>query len=351
MAVNQTGIFYLNPNAQGVSGDFPRDLRARLTSRADPRFILLFAGLMTIIGGTVFGLTFLKPPDLMSERAAMRIQERYASIVLNQPKEEPAAEVVDESAAGAATKAEDDKPKIDRTKESYADRERRRGQSRGDRTQALDRIGKEVQSVGIFAAITAAAGSGGSTVGGGMTDLLGASDVAAGLANVQVGGGAFVTRNNVDVGALGQGGPRGQRNWDVGIEAAEVGRAQTQQIASAGSVNVTSEPPQVSGDDGQVQTSFSCIQSVVRQESAKIKRAYETWLKRDPQLSGKIKVKFTIAPGGTVASVLVVQSTMNNARFDENVTRYISRWTFTDCGVESALEIELPFVFEGLSQG
>jgi len=221
-----------------------------------------------------------------------------------------------------------------------------RAQNRAGRQQRLDRISREVGSAGIFAAITAASGSGGALASGGVSDLLGAANVVAGLEGVAVSGGAFATRN-VDPATLT--GRRGERTTGVDIERSEVGRVEGTRIASSGAVNITSEAPALSGDESEVKSSQACIQKAITREQAKLKRVYETWLKRDPQLGGRIKVKFTIEANGTVSGVAVIQSTTNNSRFDANITRYVSQWDFAACSVGSALEVELPIAFEGQS--
>jgi TonB family protein len=351
MAVERTGIFYLQPGAPAGTSAFPADLRARMASRLEGRFVMLFAGLLFVIGGLVFALSLRKTTDVISDKQIMRIQERYASIVLNQPK----PKVEEKPKAGPTgtqqTADKGEKPKVDRSKESVADRTKRFQATREDRARTLAKIGKEVQSAGIFAAITAASGSGGrSAGGGGMTDLLGATDVMNGLANVTAsGGGGFVSKNNVDVGSLGNG-PRGNRTSGVGIEVAAVGKAGSQQIASAGDVNMSSEPATVS-DESAVKGGLACINSVITRERSRVKRVYETWLKRDPKLAGRIKVKFTILPTGAVSNASVMQSTTGNSAFDENVIRYIARWDFAQCAPGTAIEVEVPFVFEGQGEG
>ena len=76
---------------------------------------------------------------------------------------------------------------------------------------------------------------------------------------------------------------------------------------------------------------------------------YETWLKRNPKLGGRIKIRFTIQPDGSVSNASIVQSSLGNSRFEQNVLRYVRRWDFGSCPIDSALEVDLPFAFEGSS--
>jgi TonB family protein len=348
MQLNQTGVFYANKAAAGASKPFPMQYRRRFGKYFDRQFTILLVVCGLVLGLPVLLLSYREPTGDLSDKEIKRIQERYAQLVLNQPKPEPAEEDTKGSGRVQEQAKEDTKEeeKIDRAKESVADKQARRERTREDRQRRREQISKEVGSAGIFAAITSAAGSGGSMVSGGVSDLLGAANAASNLDGVAITGGSFATRN-VDPSTLT--GRRGERTTGVGIERTEVGRVEERRIASAGSVNITSEPPAISGDQTQVESSQACINSTIVRERAKIKRVFETWLKRDPQLGGRLKVKFTIMGNGTVANVIVIQSTTNNSRFDSNVTRYISQWDFSACAVGSALEVELPFVFEGQS--
>ena len=140
------------------------------------------------------------------------------------------------------------------------------------------------------------------------------------------------------------------RTADVSIEREEVGRTAVTRVASNVEVNITTAPPEVSGESSSLEErSQSAIQSVVSRESRRLKRLYEEWLKRDPTLSGRLTVKFVILPSGAVANVTVVKSTTGNGDFDEMVLRYIKRWKFPAVEGAGPVEVVYPFVFEGHS--
>jgi TonB family protein len=85
----------------------------------------------------------------------------------------------------------------------------------------------------------------------------------------------------------------------------------------------------------------------VTRETQRLKRVYEDWLKRDPQLSGNLTVKFTILPTGAVSNVSIVKSSTNNGDFDDAILRYIKRWQFPAVEGAGPVEVVYPFVFEG----
>ena len=182
-------------------------------------------------------------------------------------------------------------------------------------------------------------------------DLLGtATDYGLGdLSNLNVTKGSFATRK-ADAAAAGGTERKGSRTTDVGIEKQSVGKAEVAQVASAANVNITSAPPEITGESStHADRSQAAIGRVVQREAQRLKRVFEDWLKRDPALSGRLTVKFTILPSGAVSNVSVVKTTMNNPEFDETILRYIKRWQFPEVSGGTPVEVVYPFVFEGQS--
>ncbi len=353
MATPQTQAISLRPPLAAGSQRFPSELRNKPLSRLEPRFTLLFVGSLVFFGGIVFALSFRKVSETVSDKQILKIQERYASIVLNQPKpkELPKAKETKTAAAkgeeAAAQKKEE--VKIDREKESFTAKQERKAETQVQRQAVRAKVAQQVQSTGIFAAITAV----GSSASGGpdgasssVSDLLGAaSDGIGDLGNLKVSKGTFATKN-VDIAEVKA--RRGQITSGVDIATQSVGKASGGRIASGGSVNITSAPPEVTGEAASLASrSQASIKRQIDLEANRLKRVYENWLKRDPSLSGQLKIKFTILPSGEVANVSVVTSTTNNAEFDENIVRYVKRWMFQAIEGGGPVEVIYPFVFEG----
>jgi TonB family protein len=356
-SVNQSGIFYIDAATQGPLSSFPKEYRKRILSGIDRRFSVLFASLAVLFSTIVILLSFLAPPKVDSERQVRQMQERYAQLVLNQPVKPPEKpkEVAKVEQKGTATEsnAGKEEAKVDRAKETFVDKQKRKEATVQQRRQQREAMSKQIASAGLFAAITSTRGRGGMGGGGpgpgGMSDLLGAADAVSSLDGISVSRGTFATRNVTSEELKARKANPGERG-EVGIQTASVGRADVGRIASAASVNITSEPPEIKGDETQVSTNRACIMRVIQREQSRIKRVYEDWLKRDPTLAGRIKVKFTILAGGAVSDAAVAQSTTNNPGFDANIVRYVQRWDFSSCSVTSPMPIEVPFVFEGQSQ-
>lgn len=356
---SQSGVFYFKN--LGAAGAFPKSLRRSPLSRVDPRFTGLFAGLLVVIFAAIWILSHQKiKEEAYSEKEILKIQERYAQLVLNQPKpkappveKETKAKVEKTSAQqkGKAEEAAKEKaPKVNREKESFVQREERREASRESREQVRQQVRQQVMSSGIFAAITAT-GGGDAAAGPKVSDFLSTatSDLSE-IGGMNVSKGTFASKNidAVDAAELGKT-RKGERVSNVDIEKHSVGKAAVSQLASAGSVNITSQAPEVTGEASNIEErTQAAISRVVTRETQRLKRVYEDWLKRDPQLAGRLKVKFQILPSGSVASVVILESTTSNSEFDETILRYIRRWQFSPVS-GGAVEVVYPFVFEGQS--
>ncbi len=354
MATEPGGILLSSAaGAVAAGGRFPREFERGLFGRFDRKFTLLLLVCIVLIFPVIAILSLRKPSQEVSEKEILKIQERYARLVLNQPKPEVAEvpEVVEEATVKTETvkkeEKKEEKVKVDREKETFVEKERRRESGVEERRQAREQAAKQVQAAGIFAAITAS-GSGSGGLASSTSDLLGTAGIGvADLGDLSVSKGTFATR---DVAAADLVAKKGDRTTDVTIEKESVGRTAVTRVASAAQVNVTSQAPEVSGESSSMsERSQAAIQRVVSRESRRLKRLYEEWLKRDPALSGRLTVKFVILASGGVANVSVVKSSTNNSDFDAMVVRYIKRWKFPAVEGAGPVEVVYPFVFEGLS--
>ncbi len=332
---------------------FPSEFKRTLFSRFDKRFAIILASCGVIIFSVIGLLSLKKPVTEVSDKEITKIQERYARLVLNQPKPE-VKKVEEAKTTTGKTKAVEEqkkeevveKPKVERDKETFVEKQKRKESGVEQRRQVREQVAKQIQSSGIFAAITAAGNSGGA---GGETDLLGnVSSGTSDLNNLSISSGSFASKAGASSELSAK---KGSSARDVGIERQALGRAEVAQVASTGSVNITSQPPEVTGESANTSSdrSQAAIQRVVTREVQRLKRVYEDWLKRDPALSGSVTVKFVILPSGTVSNVSVVKSSTNNTEFDETIVRYIKRWQFPAVPDGSPVEVVYPFVFEGQS--
>lgn len=350
MRGDQTGIFYVGTEAGTATLErFPRQFTRSPFKGFDKRFLIILGSCALVFFSVVGILSQREVKQEVTEKEIQKIQERYARLVLNQPKPE-VEEVEEETGRGqvaeqAQQEAETEEAEVDREEETFVQKEQRRQATREQRQQRREAVAEQVRSTGIFAAITAAGGSGGSSSG--ISDLLGATDGVGDLSDINVDKGTFATSTTIDPAELSK--PRGKRRSGVDIKREQLSKASGAQIAASGQVNLTTKAPEMKDESGgaAVSTSRRCIQQVVQRESSRLKRVFENWLKRDPNLGGLLEVRFVILPTGDVSNVAVHKSTTGNDSFDQNIVRYVKRWQFSDCGVAGSIEIVYPFMFEG----
>ncbi|NLG17754.1 MAG: energy transducer TonB [Fibrobacter sp.] len=346
MSKNQTGIFFLDLNQS--SKPFPKEFNKGLFSRFETRFLTILILCGVIIFTSIGLLSLKKPSTMVSEKEISRIQERYARLVLNQPKpreEEKEKKTISSVQKTAEVKQEEKKEevKVDREKETFVDKQKRKEAGSELRRQQRQEVAEQVKNAGIFAAITASGSGSGSIASA--SDLLSAGTQIEDLGNLNISKGTFTQKKSTPAGELKK---RENRTSGVEIEKEKIGNAAVSQVASAATVNITSQPPEVTGESAShADRSQATIQRVVSRETQRLKRVYEDWLKRDPALSGRLSVKFVILPSGSVSNVSIVTSTTNNSDFDQTVLRYIKRWQFPVVEGGSPVEVVYPFVFEG----
>lgn len=350
----QTGLFYMGSAPQADAIGFPVQFNKRLFKQLDITFLIVL-GICALVMGSTFIVLSLRPlSEEISEKEIQKIQERYAQLILNQPKKKvqeavkevqaPTTKVREET---GRTEEEKEKVKIDRKSESVVQKKHRKEASRAERRKRREAISQQLQSSGIFAAITSS-GSGPGTGGASpVTDLLGSASEGIGdIGDIEISKGTFATKDVDPKQVLKQ--RRGKRTSGVSIKKQSTGRVSGTQIASVGNVNISSKPPEIKGESaGKGARSVAAINRIVSRQQSRLKKVYESMLKRDPTLSGKLKIKFTIMTNGSVTGVSIIESTTNNATFDKRILSYIKRWKFPSITGGSPVEVVYPFVFSG----
>jgi TonB family protein len=100
-------------------------------------------------------------------------------------------------------------------------------------------------------------------------------------------------------------------------------------------------PPEVASGKADPQA----IAGEIRGRRKAIAACYERALKQQPTLAGKLVVRFTIAPAGTVVSVEIDEDALGAPAVAACVRAVILRWRFTAAGNEP-VEVSFPFVFQ-----
>ena len=83
----------------------------------------------------------------------------------------------------------------------------------------------------------------------------------------------------------------------------------------------------------------------VRTRLGAVKACYERGLKRNPNLSGKVVIHWTITQAGTVSGVDIEQDTLGDAEVASCIKSLIARWRFP-APSGGSVEVSFPFVFQ-----
>jgi outer membrane biosynthesis protein TonB len=103
---------------------------------------------------------------------------------------------------------------------------------------------------------------------------------------------------------------------------------------------VKSEAPAV---DGELDPAL--VSKEVRARIGAVKACYERALKRNPNLSGKVKVRWTITPAGTVSGIEIDEDSLGDAEVSSCIKGLVARWRFP-APSGGAVDVVFPFVFQ-----
>ncbi len=87
------------------------------------------------------------------------------------------------------------------------------------------------------------------------------------------------------------------------------------------------------------------IKAYIATKMGAIKACYQKGLQTNPDLSGKIKVKFIIQPNGTVNPVKIDESTIGNDSVENCVLNNVKAWKFPQAKGGGITNVVYPFVF------
>ncbi|MEL6343803.1 MAG: AgmX/PglI C-terminal domain-containing protein [Myxococcota bacterium] len=323
---------------------FSRTVHASRKIAASPldRIDYPFMGVLAVMGAMFAMMSVLiatAPGPAPAE--VIEIPEYLAEIVLHPEVEEeiPVPSPAKEKAAepeGAKAKA--DAGKVGKRDASL---EQAKGGKLAIDKQQLDQ--EVAKNAGILAAMANADGMAGvfgesaldSAMVGNIGGLLGAKGAQIGTGGLssrgdRIGGGGTLDT----VGGLGTRGIGGG-NDDYGQDGGTMGPKKDGSIQHIGD-------PLVLGSLRPEQ-----IDRVVKSHFNQIRYCYQRELNRQPDLGGKITVKFVISNEGSVSKAVIKQSSLNNAAVERCVTGRFYKMNFPKPSGNGIVIVSYPFLFSG----
>ncbi|MEM7137327.1 MAG: AgmX/PglI C-terminal domain-containing protein [Myxococcota bacterium] len=87
------------------------------------------------------------------------------------------------------------------------------------------------------------------------------------------------------------------------------------------------------------------VRDKIKRDLPKINRCYESALRSEPELEGKVSVRFAVARAGTVNGVHVVENTTGSPAVERCVARVVGTFRFPSRRKGQSVRFTFPFVF------
>lgn len=114
-------------------------------------------------------------------------------------------------------------------------------------------------------------------------------------------------------------------------------------VASALVIGLANEAQAGSGPRGTLDAFL--VRSKIKQDLPKINRCYESALKTEPELEGKVSIRFAVVRAGTVHGVEVVENTTGSESVERCVARVVRTLRFPKRRYGQSQRFTFPFVF------
>jgi len=308
----------------------------------------LFTAFVMFSFMTHFGfIIYLENADWPVEPGIATVPDRVAELIFNEPEPpEPEQEVVTDAVEEVAEEAAEEvaeapsEPQPSRESEPTSGS----GPSAADDSArlAVEEAQAQVEQM-LLGALTGADGAFADVLAGG-AETGNAEDVMATAAGVGVatsaeggtlrerGGGGRVGSQTSGLGGLRarEGGQRQQAEGEQIVERVIRGRANVGALEEEGGAGVF-DP--------------NIVTRQIRARLRAIQTCYERELRNNPTLAGRVLVRFTIRPTGTVSGASAAENTTGSPAVAQCVVSTISRFRFNPGPEGGAVTFAYPFVF------
>jgi TonB family protein len=333
---------FVSPPPPPAKLQLPASMRGGWVQHMDWPFVISLLGSFVV---QVFSLTFIVTRDYPEEpRGIEALPDRFVSALFKNEEPPPKPKPTnDEKKDEDEDKKKDPDKKVDKSEAKVrAAKEETPEASARRKAKELRRMQKDVANKTILKFIGTDGGEG----PGGFLNTLkdGATDVAISEAFDGTSGLVVANRDGVSrdrrigstTGTVAGIDENALRTKGGAVSSGKKGT----ELSVKGRVKV--KAPSEAFGTGSLDP--SAIGKVVRRRVKAIKTCYEKQLKRNPNLSGKVKVQFTILGSGRVGEVRALENTMGETAVAQCVVSRVKRWRFPkpDGG---SVTVAFPFVF------
>ena len=290
-------------------------------------------------------IIYMENADWKVDKGSQEVPESLARLVFEAPIEPPTVqeELVEEGEGEEKEEAEGKAPEKQPSK--AAGKGPVGAEQAGESAEGRARIAQEAAAQAEAMLLGALGGSGGA-----LGDVLSGGAVTGNAADVlaQASGVGVATKSEAGTLRTRSGGGSG-RSAGLGSlkkgqgagKAAQEGQA-IQEREVRGNVGLSS-----GGDiGGSGEFDQALVQRQIKQRLKSITRCYESELRKNPNLSGKVTVTFTIQERGNVTDAKASENTTGSPAVADCVTRTISRFRFNPGPDGGSVTFRYPFVFQ-----
>ncbi len=306
----------------------PKEAKGAHFKSMDRLFMSVLAASFFLHSGIYIALA---NTELPKEVTLEEIPDRYAKLLIPERAPKPPEKKKEEKKAEAVAEQKTEKKDPEKKQES----QEQVAQRKAARASA---VAKAVQSKGILK-VLGALGPG--TASGAVADVFGSGGGMGDVASALSGAGGVAVAN--DPGAAGRrkgGGEGGAASIGdlTTTGGGKVGLGTKTEVRVSGSV--AAEEAEVDSSD----IDQSKLGAFVRARMGLIKACYENALKRNPNLKGKISIRFTILETGGLADVTAAQNSLGSPEVAGCIVNTMRSWR-TQFRPSGPVTVEYPFVF------
>jgi TonB family protein len=299
----------------------PKDMKGGYINRMDVSFIIILVVSALLHLGMIHFVNALPVSETLDAAETNRFMSRVVDVKI---EDIPPEEVIEDKPL------EDEKEK-EKKKDDKGKKPKAGGSGDGEAEE------KGVETKGLLALITADSGS------GSVANLINELGMDSGIKDIvgKIGSGINVAKAGDALTRKGDGG-----SGVSTVDAGDLGRTGSSNGVGTGKKKTHKVKAKVSSTGGvSGSLSATSVRGKIRRYVGGIRYCYESALKSDPTLSGKVSVSFSINGSGGVAGCSVSANTVGNGSVGSCVCRRINRWKFDPPEDGGSSSVNYTFIF------
>jgi TonB family C-terminal domain len=333
-----------------VDKNFIKAVRGSPWQKTDLRFFLIALLSIALHAGVIvyFHTIKIAPPKTKSIE---EIPERFAKLIIEKPipKEIKNKPLVNQQTAKEQANAQEEAEKASARQSSNSPANGPSAVVKQSVAKQVARVEQKIRTVGVLGMLT---GVGTTAKGPSVVDVLGsvgnkkehAQDLDKALADMS----GLQQSRSIDIMQR-----KLVKSKDVEISHKEsiddliagIGAAKTSDLSKRGDILI-SRPESIEGAaSSNTKRDITAINAVVASHKVSVRMSYERFLKKSPDLAGKITIRFTIDAGGNVTRLEIMENTTGNKELEDEILRKVKMWKFETIP-EGDVTVTYPLVFQ-----